>query len=93
MLKGVTYIALWKFSKSQDGENFLSPKISEKFSTAKFWTLKTVETVQWILLVARSQKLSFISSKKKIPKFVLKGVTYIAGWKFSKSQDSEAWKF
>lgn len=48
-----------------------------------------MKTVQWILLVARSQKLNFISSKKKVPKSVLKGVTYIAWWKFSKSQDSE----
>ena len=26
VLKGVSYIALWKFTKSQDGENFLSVK-------------------------------------------------------------------
>ena len=40
MLKGASYIAFSKFSKSQDGENFPSPqevsKIFQKFSTANF---------------------------------------------------------
>ena len=31
VLKGVSYIALWKFTKSQDGENFPSPRIVKNF--------------------------------------------------------------
>ena len=31
MLKGASYIAFWKFSKSQDGENFPSPRIVKNF--------------------------------------------------------------
>ena len=36
-----------------------------------------------------SHKFNFISATKKISTFVLKGASYIAFWKFSKSQDIE----
>lgn len=48
-----------------------------------------METVEWILLVARSQKLNFISTPEKFWNFVFKGVTHIGWWKFSKSQIDE----
>ena len=36
-----------------------------------------------------SHKINFISATKKISTFVLKGASYIAFWKLSKSQDGE----
>lgn len=48
-----------------------------------------METVEWILLVARSQKLNFMSTPEKFWNFVFKGVTHIGWWKFSKSQIDE----
>ena len=36
MLKGASYIAFWKFSKSQDGENFPSPRIVKNFQQQIF---------------------------------------------------------
>ena len=55
VLKGVSYIGWWKFYKSQDAENSLSPEILKNFQQ---------QTVEFILLVARSQELKFISSPK-----------------------------
>ena len=86
VLKGVSYIALWKFTKSQDGENFLSVKNfqQQNFEHWRLWKLCNGFCKLW-----QVTNLILFQQTKKISTFVLKGASYIAFSKFSKSQDGE----
>ena len=85
VLKGVSYIALWKFTKSQDGvKNFQQQNFEQ---VTKLWQVTNL-TCKCNCATCKLWQVTNLTPKK-CRNFVLKGVSYIALWKFSKSQDGE----